>query len=67
MELNDKGQCPCCGRKPLVYKRKRIRFCSRCDREYELSTPQQRPNFAWKKLPDGSWVEQDPLAGLGKE
>lgn len=48
-QLNDKGQCPECGRKPLVYKRDPHKFCCRCDRAYHLLTGEQITNWAWKR------------------
>jgi hypothetical protein len=46
----------CCGRKPLVYLRKQMLFCSRCDREYDLKTGEQIPNWAWKRNSDGTFA-----------
>jgi len=37
----------CCNRRPLVYKRSRMRFCPRCDRQYDLVSAQQQINFHW--------------------
>lgn len=47
MQLNDKGQCPVCLRKPMVYKRDWQYFCSTCDRSFDMDTKEFRPNFAW--------------------
>jgi len=59
--LDEKGRC--CGRKPLMYKRRRMLFCCRCDREYALDPPhEQRENWAWKRRVDGSFI-QTALAG----
>lgn len=56
-ELNEKGQCPMCKIKPLVYKRESKKFCWRCDREYSLDTGQQVKNFAYDS--DGKKVCHD--------
>lgn len=48
MKLNNKGQCPICLVKPLVYKREQKCFCSRCDRTFELGTGEWIANFAWQ-------------------
>lgn len=48
MELDKKGRC--CGRKPIVYKRKGEYFCPRCDRAYDLITKRQIPNWAYKTI-----------------
>lgn len=58
--LDDKGRC--CGRKPMVYKSRTHtgtdphRYCPRCDRAYDLEGNRQIPNWAWRRLPDGSFV-----------
>lgn len=52
LQINERGQCPPCGRKPLVYRRRGFLFCCRCDRAYDLATGAQIPNWAWE--PDGS-------------
>jgi len=46
-QLNEKGQC--CGRKPLVYKRKKKLFCTRCDASFDIETGQQIESFLYKK------------------
>ena len=56
MKLNEKGQC--CGRKPLVYKRQGIKFCPSCDRDFDINTGEQRPNFAWVKSDAGEFVRR---------
>ena len=59
MELDAKGRC--CGRKPLVYKRGLYapggpqKYCTRCDRSYDLDTGEQIPNWAWKRGPSGEF------------
>lgn len=59
MKLDEKGRC--CGRKPMVYKSRTStstgphRFCVRCDRAYDLEENKQIPNWAWKRLPDGTF------------
>ena len=49
MNLNDNYGGRCCGRKPITYKRDGIKFCPRCDREFDLTTGEQKENVAWKK------------------
>jgi hypothetical protein len=44
-KLNDKGQCPICKIKPLVYKREGCKFCLRCNRDYNINTNEQEANF----------------------
>ena len=47
MKLDGKGRC--CGRKPLVYKKPPAhKFCTRCDRAYDLITGEQVANWAWR-------------------
>ena len=54
----------CCGRKPMVYKTGRYtsggpqRYCPRCDRAYDIDDDDQIPNWAWRKLADGSFERQ---------
>ena len=56
-KLDDKGRC--CGRKPLVYKRfPAHKFCSRCDRAYDLNTGEQISNWAWKENLLGEFVHK---------
>jgi transposase-like protein len=50
MKLNEKGQCPVCKIKPLVYKRQPHKFCHRCDRAFDLQTGEQINNWAWLKI-----------------
>jgi len=48
--LNEKGQCPVCLIKPIVYKglrSQRGKFCWRCDRLYDLDTGNMITNWAW--------------------
>ena len=49
MDLNEKGQCPVCKIKPMVYKTEPSRgyFCHRCSRKFNLETKQFMANFAW--------------------
>lgn len=60
--LDDKGRC--CGRKPMAYKSAWStstgphRFCGRCDRAYHLEENEQIPNWAYRKLSDGSFERQ---------
>jgi hypothetical protein len=49
-ELNAAGQC--CGRKPLVYKRDRYLFCTRCCAAFDLDGKWQMTNWAWKRAGD---------------
>ena len=49
MKLDDQGRC--CGRKPIVYKRPPMLFCSRCDRAFDAATKEQIENWAY--APDG--------------
>lgn len=49
IKLNEKGQCPYCKRKPLVYKRTKKYFCCKCNRQYDLSTGEFQENFQWTK------------------
>lgn len=51
--LNEKGQCPVCERKPLVYKRKNKKFCAECYREFALDTGEQIENWAWERSGSG--------------
>jgi len=43
--IDDSGRC--CGRKPLVYKSRKMLFCCRCDRSYDMTTKEQIANWAW--------------------
>lgn len=49
MKINNKGQCPVCLIKPLVYKREGKLFCCRCDRDFNLVTGEWEPNTLWVK------------------
>jgi transposase-like protein len=44
-QLNEKGQCPVCKIKPIIYKRQGKYFCHRCDRVYSMSTKKQIRSF----------------------
>ena len=47
MKLDDKGRC--CGRRPLVYKTAPAhKFCTRCERAYDIETGEQVENWAWR-------------------
>lgn len=60
MKINDKGQCPACLIKPMVYKRPNHRlWCHRCARQFDPATGEQEDNWAWSKR-EGSWVENHP-------
>lgn len=63
MKIDPQGRC--CGRKPIHYKGGSfasplgapLLFCPRCNREYDVSTGEQRPNWAFKKCPGcGCWI-----------
>ena len=45
--LNIKGQCPICDRKPLIYKKDQIYYCTRCDRAFDLNTKKMIENYFW--------------------
>jgi hypothetical protein len=52
--LNEKGQCPVCKRKPLVYKRKHAKFCTGCSRYFDIETGEQIESWSWIRVsPDG--------------
>ena len=53
MKLNDKGQCPNCLIKPLVYKREPHKFCRRCCRSFDIDSGEQIKNWAWQKVENG--------------
>jgi len=57
--LNDKGQCPVCKRKLIVYKRDRKLFCPLCDRTYSMETLEQTPNNIWKEIDGGRTFERE--------
>jgi len=57
MELNEKGQCPVCKRKPRPYKRQGMLLCIDCNRQYDINTHEQQENFAWIKDESGEWVD----------
>ena len=48
-QLDEKGQCPVCKVKPIIYKRKGEYFCHRCDRAYCIDTKGQVENWAYRK------------------
>ncbi|MHA4730647.1 hypothetical protein [Ensifer adhaerens] len=39
LDLNSKGQCPHCLKKPLKYKRQGYRVCIRCGAQFRLTEP----------------------------
>jgi hypothetical protein len=53
-ELDKDGRC--CGKKPLEYKTSRFtgirphKFCTRCDRAFDIKTGKQIENWAWKEV-----------------
>ena len=52
LKINEKGQCPICEIKPLVYKGRmcaRQYFCVRCSRSYNLDTGEFQENWAFDK------------------
>lgn len=65
MKLDDKGRCPNCLIKPLVYKtdngarHPRGKYCHRCSRSFNMETGEQQPNWAWH-LAGGEWAPQNP-------
>jgi hypothetical protein len=62
MKINDKGQCPMCLIKPLVYKRPTHRlFCHRCCREFDPATGEQNENWAWSKGDNGEFKQSPAL------
>jgi hypothetical protein len=48
-KLDENGRC--CGRKPLVYKRDGHKFCTRCDKSFDIKTGEQIENWAWQRWP----------------
>lgn len=69
MRLNEKGQCPCRGRKPLLYKRWWERgspypgqhpayVCLGCLRAYDVESKEQIENDNWCKNENGEFVER---------
>ena len=56
--LNDKGQCPACKRKPLVYKRDYMKFCARCHRSFNIETGEQIENWGWKRVSPDSFEKR---------
>lgn len=53
LTLNEKGQCPPCGRKPIPYKRDGHWYCCKCNRAYSMATGEQIQNWAWVVTPTG--------------
>jgi transposase-like protein len=53
--LNEKGQCPVCMRKPLVYKRDHVKFCARCNRNFNIETGEQVENWGWRQVSPDSF------------
>ncbi len=51
IQLDAKGRC--CGKKPLTYKRKGHRFCSRCNAQFGIGDRQQQENWAWRSANGG--------------
>lgn len=49
--LDEKGRC--CGRKPMIYKMRQMRYCPRCDRSYDLDTGEQIESWSWKRDGNG--------------
>jgi transposase-like protein len=56
--LNEKGQCPVCRRKPLVYKRDHMKFCARCHRAFGIETGKQIENWGWRQASPDSFEYQ---------
>lgn len=66
--LDQRGRC--CGRKPLHYKggswnspARPMKFCDRCDREFDPVTGEQRENWAWR-FEGAAWVRKTPNTGV---
>lgn len=57
VRLNEKGQCPECLVKPLIYKRDRRKFCDRCDRSFDIESGIHVDNWAWR---DGIRIRGGP-------
>ncbi len=49
IRLNQKGQCPFCLKKSLIYKRINKYFCSKCARDFDLKTGIFQENWHWTK------------------
>jgi hypothetical protein len=47
MRINEKGQCPVCLIKPLIYKKSQSYFCYRCDRAFSMLDGEWISNFGW--------------------
>ncbi|WP_454629434.1 hypothetical protein [Bradyrhizobium cenepequi] len=56
MTLDPKGRCPNCLIKPISYSREHRFFCHRCCRSYDMTTGEQRDNWAWRLGGDGQWA-----------
>jgi hypothetical protein len=63
MQLNEKGQCPECKRKPLVYKREKTKFCSCCARHFHIDTGEQIENWAWIETEPGIFKPRESVYG----
>jgi hypothetical protein len=51
VQLNEKGQCPLCKRKPLVYKRpQHFKWCCHCDRTFDIETGEQVANRVYRRI-----------------
>lgn len=64
-KLDDKGRC--CGRKPIHYKGRYApggphKYCSRCDRAFDIDTGEQINNWAWKVGSNGIFYRQTGIA-----
>lgn len=62
--LDERGRC--CGRKPLHYKggswrspAHPMKFCDRCNREFDPLTGAQRDNWAWCRIGE-QWARRTP-------
>ena len=47
IKLNEKGRCPFCKIKPLLYKRQNKFWCHRCGRDFNLVTGIFEENNCW--------------------
>ena len=55
VRLDDKGRC--CGRKPIVYKRKAEYYCARCHRVFDIDSGEQIQSWAYLAT-DGGFVRK---------
>jgi hypothetical protein len=58
VQLNEKGQCPACLKKPRPYRRQNMFACLRCGREFNMETRVQQANYFWSLDENGKWKEK---------